>query len=231
VLATSKPVVVVLTNGRPLAIPWLDERAPAILEAWFLGVEMGGAVADVLFGDANPGGKLPVTFPRAVGQVPIYYAHKNTGRPPSEAKYTSKYIDLPVTPLYPFGHGLSYTRFDMGDLRLSRTTMTPSDTIEVAIDVTNAGAREGTEVVQLYIRDEVASVTRPVQELRRFERVVLGPGESRTVTFALTAEDLAFLGPDMESIVEPGRFRVYVGRSSADVLEAGFELVEEPERP
>ena len=230
VLASGKPVVVILTNGRPLVIPWLDERAPAILEAWFLGVEMGGAVADVLFGDANPSGKLPVTFPRAIGQVPIYYAHKNTGRPPSEAKYTSKYIDLPVTPLYPFGHGLSYTTFELGDLRLSRTTMTASDTIEVSIDVANAGAREGAEVVQLYIRDEVASVTRPVQELRHFERVVLGPGDSRTVTFALTAEDLAFLGPDMESMVEPGRFRVYVGRSSVDVLESGFELVEEPEQ-
>jgi beta-glucosidase len=231
VLATGTPVVVVLTNGRPLAIPWLDERAPAIVEAWFLGVETGSAVADVLFGAANPSGKLPVTFPRAVGQVPVYYAHKNTGRPPSEEKYTSKYIDLSVTPLYPFGHGLSYTTFELRDLRVSPTTMTASDTLEIAIDVTNAGSREGAEVVQLYIRDEVASVTRPVLELRGFERTELGPGESRTVTFALTAEDLAFHGPAMERIVEPGHFRVYVGRSSTDVVEGSFELVGEPGSP
>jgi beta-glucosidase len=231
VLETGTPVVVVLMNGRPLAIPWLDEQAPAILEAWYLGVEMGNAVADVLFGDMNPSGKLPVTFPRALGQVPIYYAHKSTGRPPGEGKYTSKYIDVPVTPLYPFGHGLSYTDFAYRDLELGATTMTAGDTLEIAVEVANVGDRPGTELVQLYVQDEVGSITRPVKELRGFRRVALEPGESRTVTFALTDGDLAFWGRDMEPVVEPGRFRVYVGGSSADVLAGSFERVGERQRP
>lgn len=224
VLATGTPTVVVLMNGRPLAIPWLAENAPAILETWFLGVETGHAVADVVFGDVNPGGKLPVTFPRTLGQVPIHYAHKNTGRPPGPDKYTSKYLDVPVTPLYPFGHGLSYTGFEFRNLTLTRTAMTAADTLEVSVDVSNTGDRRGDEVVQLYVRDEVASVTRPVKELRGFRRIGLEPGETRTMTFELTADDLAFHGPDMARIVEPGAFRVTVGPSSAEGLEAGFEV-------
>jgi beta-glucosidase len=215
VFATGKPVVTVLMNGRPLAIDWLSENAPAILESWFLGVETGNAVADVLFGDVNPSGKLPVTFPRVTGQVPIYYNHKNTGRPPrAEEHYTSKYLDVPWTPLYPFGYGLSYTTFSYGAPRLSVTAMGPDDTLRVTVDVTNTGAREGTEVVQLYLRDEVGSVTRPVAELRGFRRVTLRPGETQTVTFALDRDDLAFYDLEMNRVAEPGYFSVYAGGSS-----------------
>ncbi|HEX6068764.1 MAG TPA: glycoside hydrolase family 3 C-terminal domain-containing protein, partial [Longimicrobiaceae bacterium] len=179
VQATGTPVVVVLMNGRPLAIPSLVENVPAVVESWYLGVEMGNAVADVLFGGYNPGGKLPVTFPRSAGQVPIYYAHRNTGRPPSSTeKYTSKYLDVPWTPLFPFGYGLSYTRFSYGPPRLGTTTLRPGGSLAVQVEVTNSGTRMGHEVVQLYIRDEVASVTRPVKELRGFERIRLEPGES-----------------------------------------------------
>jgi beta-glucosidase len=213
-------------NGRPLSIPWLDANVPAILETWYLGVQMGPAVADVLFGDYNPGGKLPISVPRSVGQVPIYYNHKNTGRPSNEEeKYTSKYLDLPSTPLYPFGHGLSYTRFRYSKLRLSAARIRASDSLTVSIEVTNTGDRAGDEVVQLYLRDDVASLTRPVKELRGFRRITLKPGQTRTVSFALGRNDLAFYGPDRRRIVEPGTFTVYVGTSSADVSEARFEVV------
>jgi beta-glucosidase len=220
-----KPVVAVLMNGRPLSIPWLAENVPAIVETWFLGVEMGHAVADVLFGDYNPGGKLPATFPRTVGQVPIYYNHKNTGRPPSAAdKYTSKYIDVPWTPLYPFGFGLSYTTFGYGEPRLSQASITRADTLAVAIAVTNTGGRAGEEVVQLYLRDDVASVTRPVMELRGFEKVLLQPGETRTVSFRLTPDDLAFYDRSMRRVIEPGTFTVFVGGSSAETRRAVFRV-------
>lgn len=224
VVASGKPVVVVLMNGRPLAIPRVHDRVPAILETWFLGIEAGTATADVLFGDHNPSGKLPVTFPRAVGQVPIYYAARNTGRPSSAEKYTSRYLDLPSTPLYPFGHGLSYTRFRYGVARVSPAAPAAGDTIRVDIDVTNAGARAGDETVQLYVQDPVASVTRPLKQLRGFERISLAPGETRTVRFALTADDLAFHDLSMRRVVEPGAFKVHVGASSADVQEAMFRL-------
>jgi beta-glucosidase len=224
--AVGKPLAVVLMNGRPLSTPWLDANVPAILETWYLGVQMGPAVADVLFGDYNPGGKLPISVPRSVGQVPIYYNHKNTGRPSNEEeKYTSKYLDLPSTPLYPFGHGLSYTRFRYSKLRLSAARIRASDSLTVSIEVTNTGDRAGDEVVQLYLRDDVASLTRPVKELRGFRRITLKPGQTRTVSFALGRNDLAFYGPDRRRIVEPGTFTVYVGTSSADVSEARFEVV------
>jgi beta-glucosidase len=224
--ATGKPLVVVLMNGRPLSTTWLDANIPAILETWYLGVQMGPAVADVLFGDYNPGGKLPISVPRTVGQVPIYYNHKNTGRPSDEEeKYTSKYLDVPSTPLYPFGHGLSYTRFRYGKLRLSAAKVRASDSLTVSIEVTNTGDRAGDEVVQLYLRDDVASLTRPVKELRGFRRITLKPGQTRTVSFALGRNDLAFYGPDLRRILEPGTFTVYVGTSSADVSEARFEVV------
>jgi len=218
---------VVLMNGRPLAIPWLDENVPAILETWFLGLQTGPAVADVLFGDYSPGGKLPVSFPRTVGQVPIYYNHKNTGRPPSEQeRYTSKYIDVHWTPLYAFGHGLSYTTFDYSNLRLSAAQVRATDSVTVAVAVTNSGARAGAEVVQLYVRDDVASITRPVRELRGFERIVLQPGETRTVQFTLRAADLAFYDQRLRRVVEPGTFTVWVGTSSADERHrASFEVV------
>lgn len=191
--ATGKPLIVVLMNGRPLSINWLAENVPAILETWFLGVQTGPAAADVLFGDVNPGGKLPVTFPRSAGQIPIYYNHKNTGRPPKAGEhYTSQYLDLPFTPLYPFGYGLSYTTFEYRGLRLSASEIEPKDTLTLEIMVANTGNRSGDEVVQLYIQDEVASVTRPVKQLCGFRRIHLQPRETRTVVFRLAFEDLAF---------------------------------------
>jgi beta-glucosidase len=212
-------------NGRPLAIPRLSEAVPAIVESWFLGVETGNALADVLFGDVNPGGKLPATFPRATGQVPIYYAHKNTGRPPDAANhYTSKYNDLPWTPLYPFGFGLSYTSFTTSAPRLDATSLRAGDSLGVSVDVKNTGSRAGDEVVQLYVRDDVASVTRPVMELRRFRRITLKPGESQTLRFTLGMSDLAFLDTSMTRVVEPGTFTVFAGTSSASVNEAKFTL-------
>ena len=225
VLATGTPTAVVLMNGRPLAIPWLAEHAPALLEAWYLGVEMGPAVADVLFGDHNPSGKLPVTFPRVTGQVPIYYAHANTGRPPDpEDKYTSKYIDVHWSPLFPFGHGLSYTSFEYGAPRLSRSIIAPGDSVRVSVDVTNTGDRAGAEVVQLYIRDDVASVTRPVMELRGFAKIDVEPGQTRTVQFTIGPHDLAFYDREMRRVLEPGTFTVFVGGSSVDTQQERFTV-------
>jgi beta-glucosidase len=221
----NKPLVVVLMNGRPLAIPQLAERAPVLLETWYLGVEMGNAVADVLFGDVNPSGKLPITFPRATGQIPIYYDHKPTGRPPRvEEPYSSKYLDVPWTPLYPFGHGLSYTTFAYGPPRLSATKLGPTDTLTVQCSVQNTGARAGTEVVQLYLRDEVATITRPVRALRGFARISLAAGASQDVTFTLDQDDFALLDDNFERVVEPGRFSVFVGGSSATENQASFEI-------
>jgi beta-glucosidase len=227
VSSSGKPTVVVLMNGRPLSIRWIADSIPAIVEAWFPGVQAGHALADVLFGDYSPSGKLPVTVPRNVGQVPLFYNHKNTGRPPSAHDgFTSQYIDAPSTPLFPFGHGLSYTKFSYDSLRLSAPSIRRSESIVVSIDVTNIGPRAGDEVVQLYLRDDVASVTRPVKALRGFKRITLAPSQRRTVTFTLDRDDFEFWGPEMKLIVEPGWFTVYVGTSSADVREARFEIVE-----
>jgi beta-glucosidase len=229
VLAAGKPVVVVLMNGRPLAIPELAARAPAIIESWFLGIQTGPAVADVVFGDHNPSGKLPITFPRATGQVPIYYNHKNTGRPPTTAgdyePYRSNYVDVQWTPLYPFGHGLSYTTFAYSEPRLSAARVAAGDSVVVTVDVSNTGRRPGDEVVQLYVRDEVASVTPAVKRLRGFRRVSLEPGERRTVSFVLRREDLELWGLDMRPRVEPGFFTVTVGGSSEGGRSARFEVV------
>jgi beta-glucosidase len=223
--ATGKPYVVVLMNGRPLTIEWLDVNAPAILETWFAGTQAGHAIADVLFGDVNPGGKLPVTFPRAVGQVPIYYNQKRTGRPPdANNKYTSKYLDVPWTPLYPFGHGLSYTTFRLSDLRLSAPRINTRGRVTVSVEVENTGGRAGDEVVQLYLTDVASSVTRPVKELKGFERVTLAPGARRRVEFTLGPAELGFYDRAMRHTVEPGAFRVMVGTSSASGLEGNFEV-------
>ncbi|KAA3609197.1 MAG: beta-glucosidase BglX [Calditrichaeota bacterium] len=222
---TGKPVVVVLMNGRPLSINWLDQNMPAILETWFLGTEMGHAVADVLFGDYNPGGKLPITFPRSVGQIPLYYNHKNTGRPPlKEVLWTSKYIDIDWTPLYPFGFGLSYTTFAYSNIVLNPKNISPSGTLDVRVTVTNTGKVDGDEVVQLYIRDEVGSVTRPVKQLRNFKRLFFKAGETKTVSFELDASDFSFYNAAMKKVVEPGYFTVFVGGNSQDVIEARFEI-------
>jgi beta-glucosidase len=223
--ATGKPLVVLLMNGRPLAISHVAEHADAIVETWQLGHEMGHAVADVLFGDVNPSGKLPITFPRAVGQVPIYYNHKSTGRPPrSDEPYSSKYLDAPWTPLYAFGHGLSYTRFEYQKPRLSATKLGPSDTLRVQCTVRNAGQRVGDEIVQLYLRDDVASVTRPVRSLRGFARVSLPAGATREVTFTLDQDDFALLNDAFERVIEAGTFSVFVGGSSETQNQASFEV-------
>ena len=223
--ATGKPYVVVLMNGRPLTINWIAENSPAILEAWFPGTEAGNAIADVLFGDVNPGGKLPVTFPRNVGQVPIYYAHKSTGRPPTTQKYTSKYLDSPVTPLYPFGYGLSYTTFRLSDLRLSAPQIGTNGRLTVSVNAENTGARAGDEVIQLYVTDVAASVSRPVKLLRGFERVTLRPGERRRIEFTIGGEDLGFYDRRMRFVVEPGAFRIAVGTDSTSGLTANFDVI------
>jgi beta-glucosidase len=226
VQAAGKPTVVVLMNGRPLTIKWIAENTPAVLETWFAGSQAGNAIADVLFGDVNPGGKLPVTFPRAVGQVPLYYNHFNTGRPPdAKNKYTSKYLDVDWTPLFPFGYGLSYTKFEIANLRLSAPRIPSNGKLTVTVEVRNIGKRSGDEVVQLYIRDQVASVTRPIKELKGFERVTLQPGETKRIEFLLGAEQLGFWNRQMRFAVEPGEFKVMVGSNSEDLIEASFEVL------
>jgi len=219
------PVVEVVMAGRPLAIKWSAEHIPAILIAWHLGVRAGDAIADVLFGDYNPGGRLPVTFPRSVGQVPIYYSHKRTGRPPSPERYTSKYIDEDYRPLFPFGHGLSYTRFEYRDLRVEPERVEPGDVVTISFTLINVGDREGDEVAQLYVRDVVASVTRPVKELKGFKRVHLMPGERCRITFKMPTQLLAFYGRDMRPIIEAGEYEVMIGSSSEDIrLKGRFEV-------
>lgn len=227
-LKTGKPIVAVLMNGRPLSVNWLNENANAILETWFAGTMTGDAIAKVLFGDYNPSGKLPVTFPRTVGQVPIYYNHKNTGRPGDlENHFTSKYLDLPLTPLYPFGYGLSYTTFEYNGLNLSKNKITAEDSIVVSVKVKNTGKYDGEEVVQMYVQDLVGSVTRPVKELKGFKKIMLKRGEEKQVSFSIHEKDLRFTAADMKFKSEPGLFKVFVGTNSSDVSEAQFELVED----
>jgi beta-glucosidase len=226
VQAAGKPTVVVLMNGRPLTINWIAENSPAILETWFAGSQAGNAIADVLFGDVNPGGKLPVTFPRAVGQVPLYYNHLNTGRPPdAKEKFTSKYLDVEWTPLFPFGYGLSYTQFRITNLRLSAPSIPTSGNVMVSVDLENVGTRAGDEVVQLYIRDVAASTSRPVKELKGFERVTLGPGEKKRIDFSLSAAQLGFYDSKMRFVIEPGEFRVMVGPNSQDLIETSLQVI------
>lgn len=229
-LKTGKPLVMVLFTGRPLAITWEHENVPAILNVWFGGSEAGAAVADVLFGDVVPSGKLTATFPRNTGQIPVFYNHKNTGRPLPEGqwftKFLTNYLDVPNEPLYPFGYGLSYTTFSYSDLTLSKSTMKPDDTIEVTVKVTNTGNYDGKEVVQLYIRDMVGTTTRPVKELKGFQKVFLKKGETKHVKFTIGVEDLKFYNYDLDFVAEPGEFRVFAGGNSRDVLEAGFELTD-----
>jgi beta-glucosidase len=225
--ATGKPYAVVLMNGRPLTINWVAENSPAILETWFGGTMAGPAIADTLFGDANPGGKLPITFPRSTGQIPIYYNQKRTGRPfDASQKYTSKYLDLPNTPLYPFGHGLSYTQFRLRDLKLNKAEILPTGSITVSVEVENYGKRDGDEVVQLYINDIAASVTRPAKELKGFKRITLKAGQKQRVEFTLTPTELQFLDRNFKPVVEPGEFIVYIGTSSDNGLQSTFEVVD-----
>jgi beta-glucosidase len=221
VYKVNKNIVLVLTNGRPMAIPWADDNIPSIVEAWQLGVQSGNAIAQVLYGDYNPSGKLPMTFPRSVGQIPIYYNHKNTGRPSAENVFWSHYSDEENSPLYPFGYGLSYTTFSYQNIRIK----TVSDReIKISVDLTNTGKIKGKEVAQLYIHDQFASVTRPIRELKGFQLVELGPNETKTVHFTLTEKELGFYNNDGTYVIEPGEFNVYVGGSSQANLTINFTL-------
>lgn len=225
-VALGKPVVVVLMNGRPLAIPEVDRTAPAILEAWWLGTETGHALADILFGDYNPSGKLPMTFPRSVGQVPIYYNEKSTGRPfDPNSKWTSKYIDMPNTPLYPFGYGLSYTTFEYSEPKPNKTTFKKGEPLRISVTVRNTGKRAGEEVAQLYVRDLVASVTRPVRELKGFQKIMLAPGETKTIEFTLNDTDFSFYRKDMSFGSEPGDFDIMAGGNSMDTKKARVTML------
>ena len=217
-VATGKQLVLVLVNGRPLTLVWENEYVPAILEAWAPGIEGGNAIADVLFGDYNPSGKITMTFPRSVGQIPIYYNHKNTGRPMDpKNKFTSKYLDIPNEPLYPFGYGLSYTTFEYGDVVLSKTNLKGNETLSAKIKVTNTGKVVGEEVVQLYISDPVASVSRSIKDLKGFQKISLNPGETKDVEFKITPEELKFFNSDLKYDWEPGEFIVQIGTNSQDV--------------
>jgi beta-glucosidase len=220
-LKTGKPVVLVLFTGRPLAVKWENENVPAILNVWFGGTEAGDAIADVLFGDVNPSGKLSTTFPQNVGQVPLYYNHKNTGRPLADGqwfqKFRSNYLDVSNDPVYPFGYGLSYTSFGYSDLQLSSSSLKGNQTLTASVVVTNTGKVEGKEVVQLYIRDVVGSVTRPVKELKGFQKIGLKPGESKKVTFMITPNDLKFYNYDLKYDWEAGDFVIMIGGNSKDV--------------
>lgn len=223
VVAAGTPVVVVLIDGRPLALPWIADHVPAVLHAWLPGEEGGHAIADVLFGAADPGGRLPVSMPRAVGQVPVFHGHKPSG---GRSHWRGAYADGPATPLFPFGHGLSYARFTFANLSLSHAEAASGDVVEIACDVANAGDRAGEEVVQLYVRDEVGSVTRPVRELRGFARVALAPGETARVIFALAVPALAFHDVSHRRVVEPGRVAVLIGASSDDIrLRGAFTII------
>ena len=228
-LKTGKPVVLLVFNGRPLDLTEESQTVPSILNVWFGGSETGNAIADVLFGDVNPSGKLSATFPQNVGQIPLFYNHKNTGRPLEEGKWFSKfrsnYLDVSNEPLYPFGYGLSYTSFDISAPVLDKTTIGTNGTINVSVKVKNTGNRDGEEVIQLYIRDLVGSITRPVKELKGFQKIALKTGETREITFKLTEELLKFYSSNLDFVSEAGDFKVFVGNSSANVKEASFKLV------
>ncbi len=228
-LKTGKPVVLVLFTGRPLVLKWENEHVPAILNVWFGGSEAGDAIADVLFGDVNPSGKLSTTWPQHAGQVPIYYNHKNTGRPLAQGqwfqKFRSNYLDVSNDPLYPFGFGLSYSTFSYGAVQLSNNHMHPSDKITATVSVTNTSKKDGYEVVQLYLRDLVGSITRPVKELKGFQKIFLKAGESKNVSFTISINDLKFYNSDLKWVAEPGDFKIFIGTNSNDTMEAGFTLL------
>ncbi|YCH42435.1 beta-glucosidase BglX [Olivibacter sp. SA151] len=227
-LKTGKPVVLVVFAGRPLTLTWEQAHVPAILNVWFGGTQAAKAITDVLFGDVNPSGKITATFPKNVGQIPIYYSHKNTGRPLAEGKwfqkFRSNYLDVDNEPLYPFGYGLSYTSFAYSDIKLSKNAFSAGDSLAVSVTVTNTGKMAGKEVVQLYTQDLVGSITRPVKELKAFQKIELKAGERKQVVFHLSAEDLKFYNADLQYVAEPGDFKVFVGGNSRDVKEAQFKL-------
>jgi beta-glucosidase len=227
VMAKGKPVVLLISAGRPLVFGWTADHAPAILYTWWLGTEAGNAMADVLFGEYNPSGKLPMSFPRSEGQIPIYYNHFSTGRPAKDdqdVNYVSAYTDLPNDPRFPFGFGLSYTTFSYSDLILSAPSFRPGGKLTVTVTLTNTGSYDGQETAQLYIRDMVGSVVRPVRELKGFQQVYLKAGESKKLSFSITVDDLRFYNDRLQHIFEPGDFRVYVGGNPRELKEAAFTL-------
>lgn len=226
--ATGKPLVLVLMNGRPLALVKEQQQADAMLETWFAGTEGGNAIADVLFGDYNPSGKLPMSFPRSVGQIPVYYSHLNTGRPYNPEKpdkYTSHYFDEANGPLFPFGYGLSYTTFQVSDVKMSSPVMKRDGTVTASVTVTNTGDREGATVVQLYLQDVTASMSRPVKMLRGFKKVTLKPHETQTVSFPVDINALKFWNARMQYVAEPGKFNVFIGLDSERVKQGSFDLL------
>jgi len=227
IYATGKPVVVLMNAGRPLIFNWTADNVPAILYTWWLGTEAGDAIADVLFGDYNPSAKLPISFPRTEGQIPVYYNRYNTGRPAtsdSDRFYRSAYIDLSIYPKFPFGFGLSYTNFSYRDIQLSSSTMKTDQTIKATVNVTNSGNYDGEETVQLYIQDLFGSVVRPVKELKGFQKIFLKKGENRQVSFTIDVDKLKFYNDELKYIYEPGDFKVYIGTNSQEVKEAAFKL-------
>ncbi|MES2830211.1 MAG: beta-glucosidase BglX [Bacteroidota bacterium] len=227
-LKTGKPIVLVLFTGRPLALKWENENVPAILNVWFGGTEAGKAITDVLFGDVNPSGKLTATFPQNVGQVPIYYSHKNTGRPLPQgqwfSKFKSNYLDVSNEPLYPFGYGLSYTTYEYSNISLNGKTFKAGQTLMASVTVKNTGSRPGKEVVQLYLQDLVGSSTRPVKQLKGFQKISLQAGESKVISFNITTEDLKFFNSELKFLAEPGDFKVFIGSNSRDVMETQFKF-------
>ena len=225
-VATGKPVVVVLMNGRPLSIEWVDKNVSAILETWFLGTSAGTAIADILFGDYNPSGRLTISFPRVEGQVPVYYNYKKSGRPGDMPhSSTTRHIDVPNAPLYPFGYGLSYTTFSYSVPQSTQKEYTRQETISVSVTVTNTGDRDGEETVQLYVNDKVASVVRPVKELKAFKKIFLKAGESKTVQFDISPLALGFYDAAMNYVVEPGEFEIMTGCNSNDLQTISVKLI------
>ncbi|MDB5136585.1 MAG: bglX, partial [Mucilaginibacter sp.] len=225
---TGKPIVLVLFNGRPLTLTWENEHLNAILDVWAPGTEAGNAIADVLFGNYNPAGKITATFPRSVGQIPIYYNHKNTGRPfdgKGSAKFKSDYIDISNDPLYPFGYGLSYTTFNYSDVKLSKTSLKGNETLTATVTVSNTGKLEGEEVVQLYVSDPVASISRSVKELKNYKKIKLQPGEQKQVSFNITPQDLKFYNNKLNYDWEPGEFIIQIGANSSDVHAASVQWI------
>jgi beta-glucosidase len=227
VAATGKPVVLVLENGRPLDIRWAAEHVPAILEAWYPGTEGGDAVADVLFGEVNPGGKLPLSWPRTAGSEPLYYNHTRTHSPEDAPNFTSRYWDMNSKPLYPFGYGLSYATFKFANLQLSKASMAAGDTTEVKMDVTNTSTVAGDAVAQLYIHQRYGSASRPVRQLKGFERILLQPGETKTLTFPLGKDELQYWNPQTKQwIVEPSEFDIWAGEDSTASLHADLTVTQ-----
>jgi beta-glucosidase len=227
VQATGTPTVVVLVNGRPLSVRWIAEHIPAVIEAWLPGEQGGHAAADILFGDSNPSGRLAITVPRHSGQLPVYYNYKPSKEYWIKGGWGKRYVDMSALPLWEFGYGLSYTKFEYSNLRIEEPKIHPDGEVHISADVRNAGERAGAEVAQLYIRDVISSVTTPVKQLKGFAKVALDPGEKKTVHFKLEPEDLSLLNRQMVRVVEPGEFKVMIGHSSEDIrLTGSFEVVE-----